>query len=152
MALGGDETPGWETSDDDQGHARAPGAAQRELAAFYQSQLTTLETVRTQGLTLFSVMMAASGVLLLASRLSAIAAQFVVFIAALSTVGMVMLFVKSAERRALEIEGRYLRAHSELFGDMPAIEMASWLLDRRRTLAKRKDRSRLSQANPPGLP
>lgn len=116
---------------------RALHKERRELAAFYQGQLSMLETVRAQGLGVLSLMIAVSAVLLSASRLPPTQAQFIVFIAALSAVGMVVLFMRSAERRAREIEQSYLKAHSELFGRAPAIGLVSWLLDRRRTLARR---------------
>ena len=117
---------------------RALHKERRELAAFYQGQLSMLETVRAQGLSVLSLMIAVSAVLLSASRLPPAQAQFVVFVAALSAVGMVVLFIRSAERRALEIEQNYLQAHSELFGRVPAIELVSWLLSRRRRFAKRR--------------
>ncbi len=111
---------------------RALHKAQRELAAYHQNRLSVLETVRAQGLTAFAIIISVVAVLLPASRLSADEAQFVVFAASVGAFGIVALIISSAQNRAREIRGDYLRDHVELFGDIPAPELVSWLLERPR--------------------
>jgi len=107
---------------------RALHKDQRELAAFHQGRLSTLDSVRTLGLGMLSLMISAAAVLVAVERLSTDQAFLIVAAAVFGAVVMIGLTVERARVVAWRISDDYQTDHRELFGDAPRYELVSWLL------------------------
>ncbi|SEN85472.1 hypothetical protein SAMN05192583_3717 [Sphingomonas gellani] len=100
----------------------------RELANFYQGQVTALNTAPIQAWVVLPVLVSATAVLISTHAFSEKAGFTILLIAVLLGVAVPVLAKMGHEKEAALIRDRYLAEHALLFPACPPIELVGFLL------------------------